>query len=211
MSKIYILSIETSGDICSVGLSGNGKLLADYTSLEKFSHDRLLAEYIRNILSDFDLNMDNLSAVAVSSGPGSFTGLRVGVSLAKSLCFGDEAENPKLISVPTLQAFAHSVKNNNINTKLNILSIIPSHRELYYIQEFDSEGNPLTEIELLEKDVILSKHSINQFKTNALNIKDISNLANIFYEKSEFINPEEFRPIYAQNFVPKNHKSNNLS
>jgi len=211
MSKIYILSIETSGDICSVGLSENGKLLADYTSLEKFSHDRLLAEYIRNILSDFDLNMDNLSAVAVSSGPGSFTGLRVGVSLAKSLCFGDEAENPKLISVPTLQAFAHSVKNNNINTKLNILSIIPSHRELYYIQEFDPEGNPLTEIELLEKDVILSKYSINKFKTNTLNIKDISNLANRFYEKSEFINPEEFRPIYAQNFVPKNHKSNNLS
>jgi tRNA threonylcarbamoyladenosine biosynthesis protein TsaB len=209
MSNIHILSIETSGDICSVGLSENGKLLSDYTSFEKFSHDRLLAEYARNILADYDLRVDDLSAVGVSSGPGSFTGLRVGVSLAKSLCFGDEAKNPKLISVPTLQAFAYSTKN--INNKSNIISIIPSHRELFYVQEFDSEANPLGEIELLEKNQILIKYLIDKPEANALNIKMISDLANKLYEDSDFVDPEDFKPIYAQKFIPKNHKSENLS
>ncbi len=219
MPSIKILSIETSGDICSVGLSDEGKLIAEYTTAEKHSHDKLLASYVKNILRDNNLDLEEISSVAVSVGPGSFTGLRVGVSLAKSLCFGG---NPKLIPVPTLQAFAFAVKNNG-----GIFAIIPSHRDLFYIQEFDKEANPLNSIELLTKESILQKElkdknicgsalvqlpelTFNK-SANSLSINLISNLANKLFKSSSFVSPSDTVPIYSQNFVPKNHKSKNSS
>jgi tRNA threonylcarbamoyl adenosine modification protein YeaZ len=140
--KKYILSIESSGKVCGIALLSfennrlnfennnfennniltNFELLSEYNIYVGNKHDRFLAELCHRILNDNDLRVDDLSGVAVSIGPGSFTGLRIGSALAKGLCFTVDEENEvdekneenkthsiKLIAVPTLKALAYRV------------------------------------------------------------------------------------------------------
>ncbi|MBR1712912.1 MAG: tRNA (adenosine(37)-N6)-threonylcarbamoyltransferase complex dimerization subunit type 1 TsaB [Alloprevotella sp.] len=95
-----ILHIETSTDICSVALSQDGALLYEDESREGHRHAEVLAPFVRDAVSFADSHAIPLDAVAVSSGPGSYTGLRIGVSEAKGVCYG---RSLPLISVPTLQ------------------------------------------------------------------------------------------------------------
>lgn len=211
-----ILSIETSGKTCGIALSYGGELIAEYTSFESNEHDRLLAEYIRRILSDFSISVSDLEAVAVSSGPGSFTGLRIGVAMAKSLCFED---NPKLIGIPTLEAFAYKSAENNEEQK-SIVSIIPSHKNLIYLQEFDNQANSIEEIKILEIVEIDSTQFANKIlcgtgankvnhtiKDNTKNdVKNIASLAYKYYKSNKFENVDDFNPFYIQEFKPNKSK-----
>ena len=101
-----ILSIETSTKICSVALHNEGQLLAETTLHVDKSHSEKLAVLIKDILSYADVTSKQLAAVAVASGPGSYTGLRIGVSSAKGLCY---ALGIPLISVNTLEAMARGM------------------------------------------------------------------------------------------------------
>ena len=105
----YILNIETSTTNCSVALSKNGKVigLKEDNSLE-YSHAERLHIHIDEVLKTAQISKNQLNAIAISKGPGSYTGLRIGVSAAKGLCF---ALNIPLISVPTLEALAHQIEN----------------------------------------------------------------------------------------------------
>ena len=95
-----ILHIETSTDICSVALSQDGQCLADKEDRQGPSHASVLPGFVEEMLSFADSHAIPLDAVAVSAGPGSYTGLRIGVSTAKGLCYGRDV---KLIAVPTLE------------------------------------------------------------------------------------------------------------
>lgn len=95
-----VLHIETSTNVCSVALSQDGVYLTDKESREGPSHATLLAPFVDEVLSYADSHAIPLDAVAVSCGPGSYTGLRIGVSTAKGLCYG---RNLPLLSVPTLK------------------------------------------------------------------------------------------------------------
>ena len=106
-----ILSIETTTTNCSVSLSQNGKTLVlkeDYSG--SYSHAERLHVYIDHVLKQANIKPEALSAIAVSKGPGSYTGLRIGVSAAKGLCY---ALNKPLIAIPTLDALAHQVEASN--------------------------------------------------------------------------------------------------
>lgn len=98
-----ILSIETATEICSVALSQNEEILAVKESGGTNEHSALLNIFIRDVMAMAGLELSALDAVAVSMGPGSYTGLRIGVSSAKGLCY---ALDKPLISVSTLQALA---------------------------------------------------------------------------------------------------------
>ena len=98
-----ILNIETSTSVCSVALSCNGEVLFEKSSFEGPSHAALLGVYAEEAISVLKKRGDKLDAVAVSSGPGSYTGLRIGVSVAKGLCFG---YGIPLISIHTLEVMA---------------------------------------------------------------------------------------------------------
>ncbi|GHT32873.1 tRNA (adenosine(37)-N6)-threonylcarbamoyltransferase complex dimerization subunit type 1 TsaB [Bacteroidia bacterium] len=98
-----LLHIETSTAVCSVALSLDGEIIFEKSSFEGSSHAALLGVYAEEALAVLKRKSILLDAVAVSSGPGSYTGLRIGVSLAKGLCFGF---NIPLISVPTLELLA---------------------------------------------------------------------------------------------------------
>ena len=100
-----ILGIETATKICSVALSENGKLLALKEEGGAYSHSEKLTVFIQEVLDKAGKTLKDIDAVAVSKGPGSYTGLRIGVSAAKGLCYG---LGIPLISVSTLQAMARN-------------------------------------------------------------------------------------------------------
>ena len=95
-----ILNIETSTNVCSVSLSQDGVCLHEEVDLQGPSHAQVLAGFVKEVVSFADSHAIPIDAVAVSKGPGSYTGLRIGVSEAKGVAYGRDA---KLISVPTLK------------------------------------------------------------------------------------------------------------
>lgn len=98
-----ILNLETSTNVCSAALAADGEVLFEKTSYEGQAHAALLGVYVEEALKMMAAKGLRLDAVAVSSGPGSYTGLRIGVSMAKGLCFG---YGIPLIAVPTLELLA---------------------------------------------------------------------------------------------------------
>ncbi len=95
-----ILHIETSTNVCSVAVSHDGTVVYDKDDFSGPNHAEKLGVFVDEALSFIDQSLLTLEAVAVSSGPGSYTGLRIGVSMAKGICYGRDA---KLISIPTLE------------------------------------------------------------------------------------------------------------
>jgi tRNA threonylcarbamoyladenosine biosynthesis protein TsaB len=104
-----IVSIETATPVCSVAVHRHGKLLAEETHHSEKSHSSLLPVLVTDVLTRAGLELHQVDAFAVSSGPGSYTGLRIGASIAKGFCY---ALNKPLIAVPTLEAMLHGVRNN---------------------------------------------------------------------------------------------------
>ena len=102
----YILNIETATTVCSVSLSMDGNILG-YKEIDNgFTHSENLHLFINELLIDLNISIKQLSAIAISKGPGSYTGLRIGVSAAKGLAY---ALNIPLISVDTLKIMAYQV------------------------------------------------------------------------------------------------------
>ena len=106
MSQALILHIETATDICSVALSKGDLLLSLVESGQERSHAKLLNPFIHQAFKDAGLELKDLSAVAVSMGPGSYTGLRIGVSTAKGIAYALEIP---LLASGTLENMAHGV------------------------------------------------------------------------------------------------------
>jgi len=98
-----LLHIETATRICSVALSRDGQLLAMKESSEKNIHSSVITPFIEELLKETGISFPGLDAVSVSMGPGSYTGLRIGVSTAKGICF---AQDKPLIAIGTLEALA---------------------------------------------------------------------------------------------------------
>ncbi len=103
----YILNIETATSVCSVCISKDGKVISIHESMDSYSHAKLITLLIDKCLKDAKIKIGDLSAVAVSQGPGSYTALRVGASTAKGICYAMEIP---MIAVDTLQALAIASK-----------------------------------------------------------------------------------------------------
>jgi len=147
-----ILCIETATTNCSVAIGNKGKLLAlkeDYSS--SYSHAERLHLFIEEILKENELKTQDLSAIAVSKGPGSYTGLRIGVSAAKGLCF---ALDLPLISVPTLKTLALQVKQKKEGF---VIPLLDARRMEVYTAGFNSDNRQVfdTRAEILSPDSFL--------------------------------------------------------
>lgn len=155
-----ILSIETSGSICGTALTNDGEMLAEYNSYGSNSHDKLLGDFVRRILKDTETDLTEIDYVAVSAGPGSFTGLRIGGAMAKALCLGD---SPRLIAVPTLDAIAYQVSKAGLAGYSRIIVAVKSHKDLYYYRTFDTKGEPLREVRFDTMDNIRAEINETDF------------------------------------------------
>ena len=139
-----ILLLETSTSTLSVALSADGKVIAERVCTEPRQQASLAAPLVKEVLDDAGLSVADCDAVCVSKGPGSYTGLRVGVSTAKGLCFG--AGIP-LLSVGTLDILANSVILSEAKNLKYIIPMIDARRMEVYTAVFSPEGKPLTEVE----------------------------------------------------------------
>lgn len=152
--------METSSAVCSVALSGVADQIVSIKSHEHLSHAKELVPLIQACLKKADCSWDEISAVAVSGGPGSFTGLRVGASTAKGICF---ARGLPLIAVDTLLALAHAgaaacgiVDGDQMPADVYHIPMIDARRNEVYTKCFNSiwkEIHPLQALDL-EKDHI---------------------------------------------------------
>lgn len=173
---MYILNIETATKNCSVALAKNG-ILCHYREIatEGYSHAELLHVYIQEILIQANSNVADLSAVAVSSGPGSYTGLRIGVSAAKGLCF---ALDIPLIATSTLHALAKQVKTS----EGLIVPMIDARRMEVYSAVFDSDHTMIRNIEAQ----ILDEHSFKSCDEKIFIVGDCQDKVKTILTDSKF-------------------------
>ena len=138
---MYILNIETATKNCSVSLAKNGQtILCKEIAEQGYSHAERLHVFIKEILQDSGITVQDLKAIAVSKGPGSYTGLRIAVSAAKGFCYALEIP---LISVDTLQVLAQQV---SIENGL-IVPMIDARRMEVYSAAFDPNYNKIIEVQ----------------------------------------------------------------
>lgn len=137
-----LLAIETATDVCSTALLDEGAVVAVAEVLRARSHAGTLAVLIEGLLAREGIRARDLDVVAVSAGPGSYTGLRIGVSTAKGLCF---ASGAALVGVPSLEALAASVADVPAQGDL-ILTAVPSRRREVYAAAFRREQHALAPV-----------------------------------------------------------------
>lgn len=155
-----ILHLETSTKICSVALSQNGTLLSylDKTG-DGYIHGEQLTLMITEVLNNTDFQLQDLSAISYSSGPGSYTGLRIGLSTAKGLCF---ALQIPLIAIPTHQILFQIAKETGLTTDAEVFALLDARRSEVYLQTFDAQGSTLSELQcaLLENTAVSELNAI---------------------------------------------------
>jgi tRNA threonylcarbamoyladenosine biosynthesis protein TsaB len=214
----YILNIETATKNCSVSLAKNGEtILCREVAEQGYSHAEKLHVFIEEILRKTDTTVQDLKAIAVSKGPGSYTGLRIGVSTAKGLCY---ALGIPLISVDTLQVLANKV---SIEKGL-IIPMIDARRMEVYSAVFDNRHNKIMEVQaeiLTEKSyaeitepvyfigdcqekckTVLSKgnfHFLPEIVFPSAN--EMSTLSYDKFVKNDFEDVAYFEPFYLKDFL----------
>ena len=146
-----ILCIETGTDVCSVGLAENGQLVALRESCGR-DHARNVAVYVDELLRERDIDADEIDAIAVGKGPGSYTGLRIGVSFAKGLCYG--LRKP-LIAIGSLDALVEVAREDaeagivdvEDFERATLCPMVDARRMEVYTQLFNGRGEALGEVE----------------------------------------------------------------
>jgi tRNA threonylcarbamoyladenosine biosynthesis protein TsaB len=214
----YILNIETATKNCSVALAKEGKtVLCKEVAEEGYSHAERLHVFIEEIIKEASITFKDLSAIAVSQGPGSYTGLRIGVSAAKGLCF---ALDIPLIAVDTLQVLASQAKVSN---GLIIPMLDARRMEVYsaiFTPNFENKRAVQAEIitensfeDLQEtlyfvgdcadkcKPVLTNENFIFLDEIKYPSAKEMSFLSFEKYKKNDFVDVAYFEPYYLKDFM----------
>jgi tRNA threonylcarbamoyl adenosine modification protein YeaZ len=221
-NSVSILGIESSGASSGISLSKNGFLIGQISFVIKNIHSRLLAISIDQILSFTNLDLKSISAIALSAGPGSFTGLRIGYSLAKGLA---HVSSIPIIEIPTLDIYAYQ----NGETNLPVLSLLDAHRDEIFCSKYRWKNNYLVQEEkshlrsvddlndvLLEPTEIVGagvdiyKEKIQKyygnlaiFSTISVNTPESWALQRLAYQKylnGEKISADKCQPFYLRSF-----------
>ncbi len=225
----HILLIETSTSVLSVALARDGAVVSERVCTEPRMQASLTAPFVKEVLDQVNLTSKDCDAVCVSSGPGSYTGLRVGVSTAKGLAFG--AGIP-LLSVGTLDilvASCHSERSEE--SPAFIIPMIDARRMEVYTAVYSADGKRLTPVEakivgpdsfaeylqkgkvlflgdgaLKCKDVIGHPNAL--FREAFPIAKDMAKLAQKAFEEGKFENLAYFEPFYLKDFIATVSKKN---
>ena len=222
-----ILCIETGTDICSVGIVNNGELISLRESDSGRDHAKKVAVFVDELLTENNIDPQQIDAVAVGEGPGSYTGLRIGVSFAKGLCYG---LGKPLIAVSSLAALtavaiedykAGILDIDNWDSAL-LCPMIDARRMEVYTQVFDSNANPLNEVaaEVVDENTLAELRA----KTNNFvvfgsgaakcaevlgaeliditpSVRGMAAIAEKKYANGEFVDVAYFEPYYLKDFV----------
>jgi tRNA threonylcarbamoyladenosine biosynthesis protein TsaB len=229
-NSMVLLHIETATRICSVALSIDGTVTAIRESSEKNIHSSIITIFIDEILKETGLEFPLLDAICVSKGPGSYTGLRIGVSTAKGLCY---ALDKPLIAIGTLQALAWGARqqiqsiSSPVNEKTLFCPMIDARRMEVYYALYDTKLNTLrdTRAEVIHGDAFNDLFNENQIwftgdgaekcrelfldQPNACFIENpmpsaayLVDLAEQHFQARQFEDTAYFEPFYLKDFIP---------
>jgi tRNA threonylcarbamoyladenosine biosynthesis protein TsaB len=221
-----ILCLETATNICSVALCNNAGVISLKESEDIKTHSSLLTVFINGILKQNDLKASDLEAVAVSKGPGSYTGLRIGVSVSKGITY---AASIPLIGVETTLAMFRGILDEDRNIRIDrdtlFCPMLDARRMEVYYSIFDYTGNLVKEIsaEIIDKDSfaeIPDSKNIIFFGDGAKKCSDVINRPNSFFvpdfknsaahlfkpainalKNRHFEDVAYFEPLYLKDFI----------
>ena len=222
-----ILCIETGTDICSVGIARDGEIVSMLESDEGRDHARKVGVFVDELLRTTGVAPDEIDAVAVGKGPGSYTGLRIGVSFAKGLCYG--LQKP-LIAVGSLDAMTAVAREDykagivDVDNweQARLCPMVDARRMEVYAQVFDSAGAPLTEVaaEIVTDESFAEWRKDGDFVifgngaakctevlTDAIlvnvtpSVRGIAPLAQKAFDEGNFEDIAYFEPFYLKDFV----------
>lgn len=220
-----LLNLETATTNCSVSISkGNEVISLKENNAMSYSHSEQLHLFIKEALQEASLSFSDLNAVAISKGPGSYTGLRIGVSAAKGLCFSLDLP---LISVPTLESMAHQVQ---LGEGELVIPVLDARRMEVYSAVFDHQYQEIreTRAEVIDENSFadyVSEHKVHVVGSGAEKCKEIlgfpyfhfdasivpsakemAPIAFEKYKKGQFENVAYFEPYYLKDFVIQSKK-----
>lgn len=215
----YILCVETSGTNCSVSVSCDGEVLVLIEeNTGGFSHAEKLHGFIKSAIEEAKITPDQLAAIAVSKGPGSYTGLRIGVSTVKGLCFAWEVP---LISIPTLTSLAQQAK---VETGY-VVPMLDARRMEAYVAVYNANMEEVKPVsaEILTEDsfsAYLEKSTVTFLGDAVAKTKEIIQHPNAVFVENKFPSANEmavlayaklqqnefedvayFEPFYLKDFV----------
>lgn len=215
-----ILSLETATTNCSVALASDGKIIAARSINSGYSHAEKINVFIQEVIDQANVTLKQLSAIAVSSGPGSYTGLRIGISTAKGLCY---ALDLPLIAINTLDSMAYGMNTGGDNL---LVPMIDARRMEVYSAVYDYQKNRLSEPQAIivdenyystfrdKKKLLLcgdgadkctelfrTEHGIEIQAGFMPQAEFMAELAERKFKNSEFENVALFEPFYLKEFV----------
>jgi len=212
----FILNIETSSKNCSVCLSSKGKLINSFDSDDNsYRHSELLTSSIQDILNKNKMTVKELSAVSVGIGPGSFTGLRIGFSVAKGLCYPHDIP---LIGISSLKILANPLIEKN----KNIISLIKDKGEYYFLSKYDFEFKEIIQpkiqkidssflLNIIDEQSIITVNTDDAYKfiyelvkdkvrivKNTISSKEMIKISQISFDKKIFEGLAYVEPMYVK-------------
>ncbi len=203
--KTKILCVDTTSDFCSVSLFLNERLVETNSSIVEKSHSELLLSLIGDTIENKSINIKEIDAFSISRGPGSYTGLRIGLSTLKGLCF---ALDKPLISVNTLKILAFQALRKIKNTKALLCPMIDARRMEVYTKLFDYDLNEIQK----DKSLILDNDSFSEFdqeiyffgnganKFQTIATKNNFKFINDIYSNSKFMGDISYRKFILNKF-----------
>jgi len=225
-----ILNLETASPVCSVALSRDGKLIGLRDSTDEKSHATSLTTFIMQLLEENSLTADQLDAISLGMGPGSYTGLRIGASVAKGLAYGSGIP---VIGIPTLEALAkgflidHALEIEGLSAERNVLlcPMLDARRMEVYSAIYDTGMKEISPVEakILDSDSfneLLQNHMMCFFGTGSNKAADLlihpnarfftgielsaayqSELAENLFNNQTFLDTAYFEPHYLKEFI----------
>ena len=223
-----ILCLETSTAVCSVALVRNGKLISLRESLDGQNHAEKITLFIDEVMKEADISYQELDAIAVSKGPGSYTGLRIGVSTAKGLCYA--MEKP-LIAIDTLSAMANGFIScqsiANSQQPIVLCPMIDARRMEVYTAFFNDKTEKISDTKALIIDensfqdlrrdhhlylfgdgadklasLFDNKGSISVIENFRCSAAYMAQLADKSFREKDFVDTAYFEPFYLKDFIP---------
>jgi tRNA threonylcarbamoyladenosine biosynthesis protein TsaB len=213
----FLLHVETATKVCSVAISHNGQRVAlKETNSDQYIHGESLNLFIEEVLGDAQIEIQDLSAVSISSGPGSYTGLRIGFSSVKGLCYG---LGIPLISIPTLDALYFLAREKY--TSESICVMLDARRMEVYSQIWGNDGAILKSLgaDVLDENSYMEFNSFVCVGDGAEKMRGIWTPRSIRFDSSlipsaagqiklaynkflvnDFVDVADFVPLYLKEF-----------
>ena len=215
---MIVLGIETSTAVCGVGLFIENGAEIDRSLVESHIHSEKLLTLLQEVVAGEQLSLNDIDAVAVSIGPGSFTGLRIGLSTAKGLCY---AIGKPLLAVPTFEAIAEATRQAN-PTAGRVLILVDAKKDEYYCGRYEDEESGSVDVRSLTEvlpvsdswpNVVIVTDRVDIVKSaagDAALVLDVhqfcraSIVARLGYRKAlckEFADVATLEPMYLKDFI----------